>query len=96
MAKDLDINERRGHVAYEPTTLEFQVLLGRNELYPVSYLVPFTRLLKTISPLMGYCDSQGTHEKVKDKEQHKICKQELLSQLAFTKDSDKREGHLKS
>lgn len=59
----------------EPATLlEFQVILGRNKIYPVSYLVPFTRSLNTGSPLVGYCDSQGAREKVK-----KICKQELLS-----------------
>lgn len=63
----------------EPTTLEFQVILGRNKIYPASYLVPFTRCLNTVSPLVGYCDSQGAREKVKDQEQWKICKQELLS-----------------
>lgn len=62
----------------EPTTLEFPVRLGRNEMHPVSYLVPFTRFLKTVSPLVGYCASQGAREKGKDEEQQKMRRQELL------------------
>lgn len=59
----------------EPTTLEFQIILGRNEIYPASYLVSFTKFLRTVSSLEGCSDSQGTCAKVKDKEQSKICKQ---------------------
>ena len=50
-----------------PTTLEFQIILGKNEIYPVSYLVPFTKLLKAVNPLEGYSNSQGTHAKVKER-----------------------------